>query len=150
MEMFHPEQDLDRHPAVARVEDLHGGSDFAYPVLDVRQGGGIDQVGLVEDDQIAACDLRPRQRGLLIRRAQRMLGVHHGQHAVDQHLVADLRLQEGLVHALRVGHAARLDHDVLGTIDSIGQFQDRLDQVHADAAADAAVGQGHHAVLHFA
>ena len=59
LEMLHPEQDLDRHPAVGRFEDLRRGPDFAYPRLYVRQGGGIDQVGLVQDDQIASRTVSP-------------------------------------------------------------------------------------------
>jgi hypothetical protein len=46
----------------------------------------------------------------------------------------------------RVGHTARLDHDLLRPLGQIGHPQDRADQVRADAAADAAIGQADHAV----
>ena len=47
----------------------------------------------------------------------------------------------------RVGHAARLHHDVRGRIGTVAQQRQLADEVAGDAAADAAVRQADHLPL---
>jgi hypothetical protein len=69
-----------------------------------------------------------------------VLGVHHGDDAVQPelalHLVVD---EEGLGHRAGVGHARGFDEDVVELVPAFHQVAEDADQVAAPGAADATV-----------
>jgi len=61
--------------------------------------------------------------------------------------VRQLRLKKGIQNRNRIGNTAQLDEQVLGPLGPLQQADAGPDQVVADGAADAAVGEVHRAPL---
>ena len=156
-----PQQGGGIDPSAARHDDLDGAWQHARdgghgPV----GGGGIEQIALVEHDEIRAGDLilehfldrivvLERAVGGALARQRFEIGgdaavgerwaVHHRDHAVDRHPVADRRPQEGLHQRLGQRQPGGLDHDVIGLARQEGV--ERRDEFVGDRAAQTAIGE---------
>ncbi len=129
------------------------------------QGGGVQQVGLVQHHEIGAVQLVEIDLGQrvvvvegLVRRTlggdgSRIVGeaavgdgraIHHGDHAVHRHAVADGGPAERLQQRFRQCKAGGLDDDVLGWGGAVEQRLHRRQEFVGDGAAEAAIGQLHH------
>mmetsp|Transcript_7831 Transcript_7831/g.19510 ORF Transcript_7831/g.19510 Transcript_7831/m.19510 type:complete len:407 (+) Transcript_7831:470-1690(+) len=152
VEAAHPQHVVHRHLGALRARDVRHLVDGAQPPLQHRQILGRHQVGLVEDDAVRVRDLRHRLVHhvllfLVVQVAHHVLGVNHRHHAVQPHLVGQRLVHvEGGDDGSGVGQARGLDHDVVKLSLAVVQAVERLDEVVAHGAAQAAVGQLHHGV----
>ena len=77
------------------------------------------------------------------------LAIHHGHHARHPGSGADLRPLEGLNQGQGQGQAARLHHDAVQLVSPLQQGLHGGQELILDGAAEATVGQLHHAALGF-
>ena len=108
------------------------------PVAQTREVLG--KVDLVQDQQVGDTELaRHRIADATVGAALADLGgIDHDDHAV----AGKPRLQHGEIgDAAGIGHARRLDHDMIEAFRSFQQGQERGHQRIADRAAEAAVGE---------
>ena len=112
---------------------------------------GRDQFALADEDLVGEAHLAP---GLLavVELLGRVLGVDQRQDGVEQVALGDLVVhEEGLRHGAGVGQAGGLDHDAVEVEQALAllgrQQLQRLAQVLADGAADAAVAHLHDLLL---
>ncbi|MNC35279.1 hypothetical protein D3C75_837550 [compost metagenome] len=127
----------DRSPAIDAGQTLAQGLDRS----------GLDQVGLAQQQAIGKADL-----GLGDGLGQVQLGVggiDQGDDAVEDVALTQLFVdEEGLGHRRRVGQAGAFDYQAVeGDLAGIQAFEQQVQgagQVAMDAAAHAAIGQGHH------
>ncbi len=103
---------------------------------------GLGQEDLVREAHLAACLLA------VVQLLGGMLGVHQRDDGVDEVGLGDLFVhEEGLGHRAGIGQAGGFDHDAVELQEPLaalgGQQLERLAQVLADRAADAAVAHLH-------
>mmetsp|Transcript_150097 Transcript_150097/g.418195 ORF Transcript_150097/g.418195 Transcript_150097/m.418195 type:complete len:227 (-) Transcript_150097:319-999(-) len=127
------------------------------PLLDLHQRCLIHQVALVQKDSVSKCDLLNglvlHSIGLfLVKVRNDVLGVHHGEDAVQGHVfLHKVVREEGLGHRRRVRQASCLDQHSVQELAGLRHVLDHLleagDQVAAHGAADAAVVHLHDVLL---
>mgnify|MGYP001820475497 CR=1 FL=1 len=106
----------------------------------------VDADQVLNDEDPDLIKLKLQQIGVVV--AENLVGVDDAGDTIEPDPVAIGRVDKCHVDARRVGDAARLEDDVLDRIVSIDQLRNRVHQVVTDLAADTAVGQTDHAVLH--
>jgi hypothetical protein len=111
------------------------------PLLDAGKLVRADEIRLVEHHDIHNPDLAARQSGHLPLQSRQLLRVDHRQKAAQGEDMRELRLEKGVQHRNRGGNPAQLDEQVLGPFGPLQQPEAGPDQVVADGAADAAVGE---------
>ena len=104
---------------------------------------------LVQDQHVREPDLAElelHQRWILGVRED-LFRVHHADHAVQPDPVAQIGIVEGHEDPGGIGDAAGFQQDVLDGLRACEQGNDRLDEVVANLAADAAIGQADHVAV---
>src|SRR5262249_17497765 len=100
---------------------------------------GRDEVGLVEQDDVGEGDLLQHLAGVLEVPAD-VVRIDDGDDGVEAELVLHLLIdEERLRHWAGVGHAGRLDQDVVELVSAFHEVAEDADEVAADLAAQAAV-----------
>src|SRR5438128_1631577 len=134
---------LDRRIAEMHVPDRRARIHFREAPLELLLVGFRNEVGLRHENAVGEADLL---LGLaeLVELPGRVLGVHHGDDAVQEVVVADLLVdEEALRDRPRVRHSGGLDDDAveleLARVAPLFQLAKDADKVPAHGAAHAAV-----------
>ncbi|MCY1237698.1 hypothetical protein D9M72_504060 [compost metagenome] len=149
------EDGVDRRLAEVDQADRRARVHVQQAVAQIGHVGFGHQVGLGDEDGVGKAYLTLRLF-LLVQLQVGVLGVDQRDHRVEQVARGNFLVhEEGLRHRARVGHAGGLDHHAveadLAGVAARQQRRQRLHQVAADGAADAAVAHLHDllaAVLH--
>ena len=128
----------------------------------LRQGGGVEKIGLVQDDEIGAEKLVGEHLFERIVVVDRRIGaalpgdrlrivgeapgrdrrrVDHRDDAIDRHAGADFGPGEGLDQRFRQREAGGFDDDMAGRLGPLDQPGQGRQEIVGDRAAQAAVGQ---------
>src|SRR6266705_3398231 len=134
---------LDRRIAEMHIPDRRARIHFREASLELLLVGFRNEVGLRHENAVGEADLL---LGLaeLVELPGRVLGVHHGDDAVQEVVVADLLVdEEALRDRPRVRHSGGLDDDAveleLARVAPLFQLAKDADKVPAHGAAHAAV-----------
>ena len=95
---------------MARTQDRRGGVQRAHLGLERFELALLHQIDLVHDDAVGDHDLIDR---VVIEVPRGVLGVDDRDDGVEVHLSGDRIDEKGLRDRRRIGHAARLDEDVV-------------------------------------
>ncbi len=79
---------------------------------------------------------------------ENLVCIHHADDAVQPDAVPQIGIAEGHEDPGGIGDATGFEQDVFDGLRACEQGDDRLDEVVANLAADAAVGQADHVVVH--
>ncbi len=134
------QQDFQRHISAGCLDEPIAVEPVVEPCLDPLDLLRGDQIDLVEDEHVGECHLAELQFHHL-RRSEYLLRVHDAHDAVQPDAVAHGFVHERECDAGRVGHSAGLEQDVFGLLGTRHHLRHRGDQIVADVAADAAVGE---------
>src|SRR6516164_4211156 len=134
-----PEHLRQRNPAALGLVQLGVGVDAADARLHLAERVGLDQVGLVEQDDVGERDLVLRL-GRVLEAVLQPFGVGDRDHRVELGLAADIVVhEEGLRHRRGVREPSGLDDDGVELALPAHQPVDDAHEVAAHGAADAAV-----------
>jgi len=103
---------------------------------------------LVDNDDVGGPDLVEGQIAIACVRVNGQIGVYQRDHVVDVHQALRRRGQERLGHGDWAGDTASLDDNVVGQRVALQKFDHFSQQIVADCAADAAVGEADGLALH--
>ena len=159
------QEDVGVEAAVPGVEDADGPGEGGG---DLRGGGGegfgVEEVGLVEDDEVGAVELIVENFGQGVFVVEIGVfgalagdgfgvvgeaaggdggGVDDGEDAIDGDAVADAGPVEGFKEGLGEGQAGGLDDEVGGGVFAVEKGLEGGEELVGDGAAEAAVGEFH-------
>src|SRR5271165_87625 len=144
------QQNLVGHLAVTGFDDAQTVEMSIEPGSDLCDLLGTGKVYLVEDQHVGKADLLElelHQWGILGVRED-LVGIHHASHAVQPNAVPQIGIAEGREDPAWIGNPTGFEQDVFDGLWACEQSDHRLDEVVANLAADAAVGQADYIIVH--